>query len=341
MSALVEQKRVNALNTDSFENHYEVQEQLGKGNFSVVKRSIHKKTGSIRAVKFIDLSSTHPNAETKHMVDNEINALVTVDHPNIIKLFEFFITPNQHLLVLELLTGGEMFDKIVELEKYSERDASRLAGQFLSALAEIHKMGFIHRDLKPENLLLSSKDLNASVKIADFGFSKFLGDDGVAFETCGSPMYTSPEVVGIMKAKSRGHPLVGYNLKSDVWASGVILYIMLCGFPPFYDEDLKTLYDTIQSGQLDFPAPEWDEISTSAKDLISKMLVTNPLQRLSSAQVLEHPWLRSSETVPESHLKQTTTQLKSFNAKRKFRGAVKGVIAINKFNRGFEKLFKE
>jgi len=234
-----------------------------------------------------------------------------------------------------------MFDKIVELEKYSERDASRLAGQFLSALAEIHKMGFIHRDLKPENLLLSSRDLNASVKIADFGFSKYLGDAGVAFETCGSPMYTSPEVVGIMKAKSRGHPLVGYNLKSDVWAAGVILYIMLCGFPPFYDEDLKTLYDTIQSGELDFPAPEWNEISPLAKDLISKMLVTNPAQRLSSAQVLEHPWLQSSEKVPESHLNQTTNQLKSFNAKRKFRGAVKGVIAINKFNRGFEKVFKE
>eukprot|EP01103_Thecamoeba_quadrilineata_P018673 TRINITY_DN722_c0_g1_i1.p1 TRINITY_DN722_c0_g1~~TRINITY_DN722_c0_g1_i1.p1 ORF type:complete len:336 (-),score=69.24 TRINITY_DN722_c0_g1_i1:41-1048(-) len=331
MSGEVKEFRNKALNKGCFEEVYEVKEQIGKGNFSIVKSARHKQDGGIRAVKFIDLPAVNPNAELKNMVDNEIDALATVQHPNIITLYEYFVTPTQHLLVLELLTGGEMFDKIVELEKYSERDASRLAGQFLGALAAIHKVGFIHRDLKPENLLLSSKDLNASVKIADFGFSKYLGDDGVAFETCGSPMYTSPEVVAIMKAKSRGHPIVGYTYKSDVWAAGVILYIMLCGFPPFYDEDLRTLYDTIQNGELEFPLPEWDNISQQAKDLITKMLNTDPAKRLSSAEVLQHPWVSAQSSVPESHLGHTTSQLRSFNAKRKFRSAVHGVMALNKF----------
>jgi len=181
------------------------------------------------------------------------------------------------------VTGGELFDRIVAKGHFSEPASADLVYKILDATQYLHSVGIVHRDLKPENLLLSDPSDQAEVKVADFGLAKILGAEGqMMATTCGTPGYVAPEV---LKNK-------GYDKQVDVWSIGVILYILLCGFPPFYEENTALLFEQIMRGQYDFPEPYWDPISAQAKDLVQHMLVVDPKKRYTTQQCMAHSWFK-------------------------------------------------
>jgi len=212
------------------------------------------------------------------------------------------------------VTGGELFEDIVAREFYSEADASNCMQQILESVDYCHQMSIVHRDLKPENLLLASKNKGAAVKLADFGLAiEVQGDQQSWFGFAGTPGYLSPEVL-------RKDP---YGKPVDVWACGVILYILLVGYPPFWDEDQHKLYAQIKAGAFDYPSPEWDTVTSEAKSLINSMLTVNPAKRITATQALKHPWISQRERVAAMvHRQQTVDSLKKFNARRKLKGAI-------------------
>ena len=183
-------------------------------------------------------------------MQSEIDILSQIDHPNIVKLFEIF-DEKEHLdLVMELMTGGELFDRIVEKEHYSEKEAADTIRPICDAIKYCHALDIIHRDLKPENLLYGSKEETSIIKISDFGLARFLQGE-LATTACGTPGYVAPE---ILEGK-------GYGKEVDYWSIGIILYILLCGFPPFYEENNQKLFDMIKKGEFEFPSPYWDDVS--------------------------------------------------------------------------------
>jgi len=185
---------------------------------------------------------------------------------------------------MEYVTGGELFDKIVEKGNYSEKDTIRLTRNVLDAIKHLHEKNIVHRYLKPENLLVKGND-DTHVMISDFGLSRVLGEESVAFTACGTPYYVAPEVV-----TSRG-----YGKEVDLWSVGVITYFLLAGFPPFMGETLPAIIEQIVSGEYDFPSPYWDQVSSKAKDFISKLLEVDPSKRLTADAALKHPWLAEKE----------------------------------------------
>lgn len=207
-----------------------------------------------------------------------------------------------------------MFEDIVAREYYSEADASHCIQQILEAVLHCHQMGVVHRDLKPENLLLASKCKGAAVKLADFGLAiEVQGDQQAWFGFAGTPGYLSPEV---LRKEAYGKPV-------DIWACGVILYILLVGYPPFWDEDQHKLYQQIKAGAYDFPSPEWDTVTPEAKNLINQMLTINPAKRITAHEALKHPWVCQRSTVASMmHRQETVECLKKFNARRKLKGAI-------------------
>jgi len=206
-----------------------------------------------------------------------------VDHPNIVCLRDLYDAGEKFLFVMELVTGGELFDRIVEKGCYTEDHAKQLVKKIVSGVAYLHSNGIAHRDLKPENLLLKSKDNDFEVKIADFGLSSFIDSQKMMQTACGTPAYVAPEVL-----KSSG----GYDKEVDLWSVGVITYILLCGFPPFHAESVRGLLQVVIKGQYDFPSPYWDPISPDATDFISQLLTT-PERRMNAEQTLQHNWLKT------------------------------------------------
>uniref|UniRef100_A0A8C5CH46 calcium/calmodulin-dependent protein kinase n=1 Tax=Gadus morhua TaxID=8049 RepID=A0A8C5CH46_GADMO len=231
-----------------------------------------------------------------------------------IRLHDSISEEGHHYLIFDLVTGGELFEDIVAREYYSEADASHCIQQILEAVLHCHQSGVVHRDLKPENLLLASKSKGAAVKLADFGLAiEVEGEQQAWFGFAGTPGYLSPEVL-------RKDP---YGKAVDLWACGVILYILLVGYPPFWDEDQHRLYQQIKAGAYDFPSPEWDTVTPEAKDLINKMLTINPGKRITAAEALKHPWISHRSTVASCmHRQETVECLKKFNARRKLKGAI-------------------
>eukprot|EP01097_Dermamoeba_algensis_P001819 TRINITY_DN169_c0_g1_i2.p2 TRINITY_DN169_c0_g1~~TRINITY_DN169_c0_g1_i2.p2 ORF type:complete len:229 (+),score=47.05 TRINITY_DN169_c0_g1_i2:950-1636(+) len=223
-----------------------------------------------------------------------------LNHPNIVHLYDVFDSENELALVLELITGGELFDHIVNVGHFSEADAANLVKQTLSAIAYMHENGIAHRDLKPENLLLGGEKKEI-IKITDFGLSNELNpESGVLVTRCGTPHYVAPEVV-------QGCP---YDGAVDLWALGVITYIMLCGYPPFYGKTDNIIFERIMNAEYTFRSPDWDHISDNAKDFIRALLQINPGDRMSAAESLKHAWLANSAKV--AHAKIDTSKLKSF-----------------------------
>jgi calcium/calmodulin-dependent protein kinase I len=194
-----------------------------------------------------------------------------LDHPNVVKLFEIYDEGDVLYLVMELMEGGELFDRIVEKESYSELEAAETIRPIIDSIRYCHQNGIIHRDLKPENLLYETTDQNSIIKISDFGLARFVQNE-LATTACGTPGYVAPEIV---EGK-------GYGKEVDYWSIGIILYIMLCGFPPFYDENNQKLFEAIQNCDYEFPSPYWDKISEPAKDLIKKILVREPSERFNA-----------------------------------------------------------
>jgi calcium/calmodulin-dependent protein kinase I len=211
----------------------------------------------------------------------EIAILKQVQHPNVIVLKETVDTKNCLFIVTELVTGGELFDKIVELGSYTEDNAATVIRKMVSAIDYLHGKGIVHRDLKPENLLLKDNTDITEIKIADFGLSKIVSSQVMMQTACGTPGYVAPE---ILQTK-------GYEKEVDLWSIGVITYILLCGFPPFYNDNIAELFEQIMKAEYDFPHEYWDSISKEAKDFVSKLLVADPQKRMTSLQALAHPWL--------------------------------------------------
>ncbi|XP_023202083.1 calcium/calmodulin-dependent protein kinase type II delta 1 chain isoform X5 [Xiphophorus maculatus] len=295
-----------------FTDEYQLYEELGKGAFSVVKRCMKISTGHEYAAKIINTKKL--SARDHQKLEREARICRLLKHANIVRLHDSISEEGFHYLVFDLVTGGELFEDIVAREYYSEADASHCIQQILEAVLHCHQMGVVHRDLKPENLLLASKLKGAAVKLADFGLAiEVQGDQQAWFGFAGTPGYLSPEVL-------RKDP---YSKPVDMWACGVILYILLVGYPPFWDEDQHRLYQQIKAGAYDFPSPEWDTVTAEAKDLINKMLTINPAKRVTAADALKHPWICQRSTVASMvHRQETVECLKKFNARRKLKGAI-------------------
>uniref|UniRef100_A0A9J8A628 calcium/calmodulin-dependent protein kinase n=1 Tax=Cyprinus carpio carpio TaxID=630221 RepID=A0A9J8A628_CYPCA len=292
-----------------FTDEYQLYEELGKGAFSVVRRCMKISTGQEYAAKIINTKKL--SARDHQKLEREARICRLLKHPNIVRLHDSISEEGVHYLVFDLVTGGELFEDIVAREYYSEADASHCIQQILEAVLHCHQMGVVHRDLKPENLLLASKLKGAAVKLADFGLAiEVQGDQQAWFGFAGTPGYLSPEV---LRKEPYGKPV-------DMWACGVILYILLVGYPPFWDEDQHRLYQQIKAGAYDFPSPEWDTVTPEAKDLINKMLTINPAKRITAAEALKHPWICQRSTVASMmHRQETVECLKKFNARRKLK----------------------
>ncbi|XP_063776254.1 calcium/calmodulin-dependent protein kinase type II subunit delta isoform X3 [Pseudophryne corroboree] len=295
-----------------FTDEYQLFEELGKGAFSVVRRCMKITSGQEYAAKIINTKKL--SARDHQKLEREARICRLLKHPNIVRLHESISEEGFHYLVFDLVTGGELFEDIVAREYYSEADASHCIQQILESVNHCHLNGIVHRDLKPENLLLASKSKGAAVKLADFGLAiEVQGDQQAWFGFAGTPGYLSPEVL-------RKDP---YGKPVDMWACGVILYILLVGYPPFWDEDQHRLYQQIKAGAYDFPSPEWDTVTPEAKDLINKMLTINPAKRITASEALKHPWICQRSTVASMmHRQETVDCLKKFNARRKLKGAI-------------------
>uniref|UniRef100_A0A3Q3X713 calcium/calmodulin-dependent protein kinase n=1 Tax=Mola mola TaxID=94237 RepID=A0A3Q3X713_MOLML len=286
-----------------FTDEYQLYEELGKGAFSVVRRCVKLCTGQEYAAKIINTKKL--SARGKPLSPSVCILSLPV------RLHDSISEEGFHYLLFDLVTGGELFEDIVAREYYSEADASHCIQQILEAVLHCHQMGVVHRDLKPENLLLASKCKNAAVKLADFGLAiEVQGDQQAWFGFAGTPGYLSPEV---LRKEAYGKPV-------DIWACGVILYILLVGYPPFWDEDQHKLYQQIKAGAYDFPSPEWDTVTPEAKNLINQMLTINPAKRITAQEALKHPWVCQRSTVASMmHRQETVECLKKFNARRKLK----------------------
>ncbi|XP_062243874.1 serine/threonine-protein kinase DCLK2 isoform X5 [Platichthys flesus] len=296
---------------------YEVGKVIGDGNFAVVKECVERSTGKEFALKIIDKAKC---SGKEHLIENEVAVLRRVKHPNIIMLVEEVDTASELYLVMELVKGGDLFDAITSSTKYTERDGSIMIYNLAGALKYLHSMNIVHRDIKPENLLVFEyPDGTKSLKLGDFGLATVV--EGPLNTVCGTPTYVAPEIISES----------GYGLKVDIWAAGVITYILLCGFPPFRSESnlQEELFDQILQGRLDFPSPYWDNITDSAKELIGKMLQVNVEARYTAQDVLSHPWV-TDDAVMENNMKmEVTGKLKThFNTAPKHNNTTAGVSII-------------
>ena len=264
------------------EDKYEIMKEIGSGGFSRCLLVKNKTTGLLFACKEL----TKKNVSDYEGLMREVNLMITLDHPNIIKLYEVYENDSSIYLIMELCTGGELFDRIVENtekgKQFTEKQAANLFRQMMSAINYCHKNGIVHRDLKPENLLYLTKDEDSPIKVIDFGMSKRFDSKQYMSEKVGTAYYISPEV---LQGK--------YDEKCDIWSAGVILYIIICGYPCFNGDDDDEIFAAIQRGKIAFPSPEWDDISEDVRVLIKKMCCS-PDKRLTAEQVLNETWVKDN-----------------------------------------------
>jgi calcium/calmodulin-dependent protein kinase I len=247
-----------------------------------VREGRNRTTGEKVAVKFIEKKFV--DQEELKLLQREIDIMARVQHTNVLRLFEIFDTDQKLSLVMELVNGGELFYKIVDKGSYSELEARDIVRQLVEGVDYLHNQGIAHRDLKPENLLCSETEHGMVIKIADFGLSKAFSGESALETSCGTPDYAAPEVLRMDGA---------YDKSVDLWSIGVITYVLLCGFPPFYGKSQAQLFEKILNADFDFPEPEWTQISAEAKDFINHLLVLDVKERYNTKQCLDHPWLKS------------------------------------------------
>ncbi|ETW00902.1 CAMK/CAMK1 protein kinase [Aphanomyces invadans] len=308
------QEQMSVLSTQRFDEVYSLEKDsiLGEGASAKVYVATHRRTRQRVAVK-VFVKARMRDSEVKDMFE-EVQLLQDLKHDHILQLHGFFHEPAHYYIVTDLLEGGELFDRIIEKEFYSEKEARDLIKVLLTAIQYMHSLNIVHRDLKPENILLKSVSDDTSIKIADFGFAK-KDVNGEMTEKCGSPSYVAPEILAQPK----------YGRAVDIWSAGVIAYILLCGYPPFQGATDAELFANIQHGTFEFDSPHWDDVSELAKAFVSSMLVISPAKRATADELLQHPWITGTvSTVP---LKTVVQELKRFNARRKFKAAVKTVQA--------------
>ncbi|XP_020809864.1 calcium/calmodulin-dependent protein kinase type 1 isoform X1 [Drosophila serrata] len=319
----------------SIEEKYNLHGLLGTGAFSEVRLAESKETpGDHFAVKIIDKKALKGKEES---LENEIRVLRRfsanhfdgkcpngrrLTHPNIVQLLETYEDKSKVYLVMELVTGGELFDRIVEKGSYTEKDASHLIRQILEAVDYMHEQGVVHRDLKPENLLYYSAEDDSKIMISDFGLSK-MEDSGIMATACGTPGYVAPEVLAQKP----------YGKAVDVWSIGVISYILLCGYPPFYDENDANLFAQILKGEFEFDSPYWDEISESAKHFIRNLMCVTVEKRYTCKQALAHAWISGNEASSRNIHGTVSEQLKKNFAKSRWKQAYYAATVIRQMQR--------
>lgn len=301
-----------------FKDVYKLGAVLGKGAFSEVKEGSNKQ-GESFAIKIVTKSKL--TAEDEAALKDEISILKNLNHKHIIRLYEVYYEDRYYYLVTERMMGGELFDRIVAKAYYNEKEARDTCRIIFEAMSYIHHKQIAHRDLKPENLLLMSDQSDSEIKLADFGFAKIAKDESCLTTQCGTPGYVAPEIL-------EGTP---YGTKADMWSLGVIVYILLGGYPPFIEENQRDLFRKIRKGQYEFHEEYWSGVSREAKGLIRSLLTVDPKKRISADEALRNKWMVGDDAALEAcDLGGTLTELRKFNAKRKFKAAAMAVIAKNK-----------
>ena len=314
---------------------YTVEKEIGAGGYARCLLVKNKTTGQLYACKELQKNKLNNVASLK----SEIQILIKLDHPNIIKLYEIYENDNYIYLVMELCTGGELFDRIIQKteqgKQFTEKEVANIFQQMMSAINYCHSNKIVHRDLKPENLLLASQDENSPIKVIDFGMSRIFNNKQAMFDKVGTAYYISPEVLDGF-----------YDEKCDIWSAGVILYILLCGYPPFNGNDDDEIFESIKKRKFVFPEAEWANISKEAKDLINKML-SDPLTRLTAEQVLGHPWLvnQLNKNTKAKEIKLNFNTFKTYSGANKLSRAVLTYIAsrltddeVKKLKDAFQKI---
>jgi calcium-dependent protein kinase len=314
---------------------YTVEKEIGAGGYARCLLVKNKTTGQLYACKELQKNKLNNVASLK----SEIQILIKLDHPNIIKLYEIYENDNYIYLVMELCTGGELFDRIIQKteqgKQFTEKEVANIFQQMMSAINYCHSNKIVHRDLKPENLLLATQDENSPIKVIDFGMSRIFNNKQAMFDKVGTAYYISPEVLDGF-----------YDEKCDIWSAGVILYILLCGYPPFNGNDDDEIFESIKKRKFVFPEAEWANISKEAKDLINKML-SDPLTRLTAEQVLGHPWLvnQLNKNTKAKEIKINFNTFKTYSGANKLSRAVLTYIAsrltddeVKKLKDAFQKI---
>jgi len=270
------------------EEFWEIKEKLGQGSFGIVRRCIRrkdkKKEAAVKIIRKRDL-----NKKELKTLDREADILTKAQHKHCVQLYDIFDTKHHLYLVMELCSGGELFDAICE-NNFNEKDAASLVKQITEALIYLHEKDIVHRDLKPENLLYESKQRKI-IKLMDFGLAKALDGDDNALETrCGTLHYVAPEVLSKKP----------YSNACDYWSLGVVLYVLLCGYLPFYHDERAITVRLVRSGKFDFDDEEWKDISDNAKDLIRKLLELDVDKRITGPEILQHPFIKDVTKQPAS-----------------------------------------
>ncbi|KAG5835750.1 hypothetical protein ANANG_G00247330 [Anguilla anguilla] len=306
--------------TSDIKEIYDFKEVLGTGAFSEVVLAEEKRTQRLVAIKCIPKKALEGK---ENSIENEIAVLHKMKHANIVSLEDIFESKSHLYLVMQLVSGGELFDRIVEKGFYTEKDASKLIQQILDAVKYLHDMGIVHRDLKPENLLYYSMDEDSKIMISDFGLSKIEGSGSVMSTACGTPGYVAPEVLAQKP----------YSKAVDCWSIGVIAYILLCGYPPFYDENDAKLFEQILKAEYEFDSPYWDDISDSAKDFIVHLMEKDPRKRYTCEQALQHPWIAGDTALDKNIHESVSAQIKKNFAKSKWKQAFNATAVVRHMRR--------
>ncbi|NXO02902.1 KCC1G kinase, partial [Rhinopomastus cyanomelas] len=289
-------------------------EALGSGAFSEVFLVKQRSTGQLFALKCIKKSPLTRDSS----LENEIAVLKKIKHENIVTLEDIYESTTHFYLVMQLVSGGELFDRILERGVYTEKDASGVIHQVLTAVKYLHENGIVHRDLKPENLLYLTPEDNSKIMITDFGLSK-MEQNGIMSTACGTPGYVAPEVLAQKP----------YSKAVDCWSIGVITYILLCGYPPFYEETESKLFEKIKEGYYEFESPFWDDISESAKDFIRHLLEKNPSTRFTCEEALRHPWINGNTALHRDIYPSVSAQIQKNFAKSKWRQAFNAAAVVH------------
>ena len=293
---------------------YTLNRVIGQGAFGKVFHATHIKTGVDRAIKCVDKQNLSPESARRMM--EEVEILRELDHPNIIRVIEVIEDERNLNIVMELCQGGEMFDRIISTKQFSERIAARYMFQIMTAIAHCHKLGVVHRDIKPENVVFATPAEDSVLKVIDFGISKKFFKDTPLRKRYGTPYYIAPEVL-------QG----SYTEKCDVWSCGVLLFILLSGEPPFPGRDPKTIMTNVMRGTFQFASPVWASISSSAKEVITRMLTRDPEVRPSASDVWSSPWIQGTDNFDHTLMPQFLESLQRFHARQKFQHAALTYIA--------------
>uniref|UniRef100_A0A3P9LXB4 Calcium/calmodulin-dependent protein kinase IGb n=2 Tax=Oryzias latipes TaxID=8090 RepID=A0A3P9LXB4_ORYLA len=299
--------------TENIQEIFDLMEELGSGAFSEVFMVRERKTGKKFAMKCIKKKK-----KRDINLENEMAVLRRIKHENVVGLEDIYESRTHYYLIMQLVSGGELFDRILDRGMYTEKDASRVIQQVLQAVSYLHQNGIVHRDLKPENILYYSQDEDSKIMISDFGLSK-MTDTGIMSTACGTPGYVAPEVLAQKP----------YSKAVDCWSIGVITYILLCGYPPFYEESETKLFSKIMKAQYEFDSPFWDDISESAKDFIRNMMQKTPSMRYSTEQALRHPWIIGKTARSNDIYYSVSTQIQKNFAQTKWKQAYNAAVAIN------------